>query len=63
MVCAVTEDSELLAVVPNFSEGRRADVIEAIVSALQVPGARLVYRQTDPDHNRLDTTVLGDADA
>jgi glutamate formiminotransferase len=63
MVCAVTEGSELLAVVPNFSEGRRADVIEAIVSALQVPGARLVYRQTDPDHNRLDTTVLGDADA
>jgi glutamate formiminotransferase / 5-formyltetrahydrofolate cyclo-ligase len=62
MVCAVTED-QLLAVVPNFSEGRRADVIEAIVSALQVPGARLVYRQNDPDHNRLDTTVLGDADA
>jgi glutamate formiminotransferase len=63
MVCAVTEDSELLAVVPNFSEGRRGDVVEAIVSALQVPGARLVYRQADPDHNRLDTTVLGDADA
>ena len=28
-----------------------------------MPGARLVYRQVDPDHNRLDTTVLGDADA
>jgi glutamate formiminotransferase / 5-formyltetrahydrofolate cyclo-ligase len=63
MVSAVTEGSELLAVVPNFSEGRRTDVVEAIVSALRVPGARLVYRQTDPDHNRLDTTVLGDADA
>jgi glutamate formiminotransferase len=63
MVCAVTEDRALLAVVPNFSEGRRTDVIEAIVSALSVPGARLVYRQTDPDHNRLDTTVLGDVDA
>ena len=58
----MTEDP-LLAVVPNFSEGRRADVIEAIVAALRVPGARLVYRQTDRDHNRLDTTVLGDADA
>jgi glutamate formiminotransferase len=55
--------AELLAVVPNFSEGRREDVIEAIVAALRVPGARLVYRQTDPDHNRLDATVLGDADA
>jgi glutamate formiminotransferase len=59
----VTEASPLLAVVPNFSEGRRADVIEAIVAALQVPGARVVYRQSDPDHNRLDATVLGDADA
>ena len=59
----MTDDDALLAVVPNFSEGRRADVIEAIVGALQVPGARLVYRQADPDHNRLDTTVLGDADA
>jgi glutamate formiminotransferase len=63
MVCAVTQDEPLLGVVPNFSEGRRTDVIEAIVSALQVPGARLVYRQADPDHNRLDTTVLGDARA
>jgi len=50
-------------VVPNFSEGRRADVIDAICRALEVPGARLVYRQSDPDHNRLDTTVLGDRDA
>ena len=59
----MTEDPPLIAVVPNFSEGRREDVIEAIVGALQVPGARLVYRQADPDHNRLDTTVLGDANA
>jgi glutamate formiminotransferase len=59
----VTDDDALLAVVPNFSEGRRSDVIESIVEALRVPGARLAYRQADPDHNRLDTTVLGDADA
>ena len=31
--------------------------------ALHVPGARVVYAEADPDHNRLDTTVLGDADA
>jgi len=49
----------VVGVVPNFSEGRRVDVIEAICSALQVPGARLVHRQADPDHHRLDTTVLG----
>jgi glutamate formiminotransferase len=53
---------ELFGVVPNFSEGRRPDVIEAIVDALDVPGARVVYAEADPDHNRLDTTVLGGAD-
>ena len=53
----------IFGVVPNFSEGRRHDVIEAIVGALDVPGARVVYAEADPDHNRLDTTVLGGADA
>jgi glutamate formiminotransferase len=53
----------IYGVVPNFSEGRRADVIDAICDALQVPGAHLVYRQADPDHHRLDTTVLGPRDA
>jgi glutamate formiminotransferase len=53
----------LFGVVPNFSEGRRADVIDAICRALQTPGARLVSRQADADHNRLDTTLLGDRDA
>jgi glutamate formiminotransferase len=53
----------LFGVVPNFSEGRRPDVIDAICRALETPGARLVYRQADPDHNRLDTTLLGDREA
>ncbi|HLB39317.1 MAG TPA: glutamate formimidoyltransferase [Actinomycetota bacterium] len=53
----------IYGVVPNFSEGRRDDVMDAICDALQVPGAHLVYRQADPDHHRLDTTVLGDRDA
>jgi glutamate formiminotransferase len=52
-------EEPLFAVVPNFSEGRRADVMDAICRALEVPGARLVYRQADADHHRLDTTVLG----
>ena len=56
---------ELLVVcVPNFSEGRRAEVIDAICDALaSVPGARLVYRQADAEHNRLDTTVIGSPEA
>jgi glutamate formiminotransferase len=53
----------LVAIVPNFSEGRRPEVIDAIVSALQVPGAILVARQADPDHNRLDCTLIGPGDA
>ncbi len=56
-------DQPLLACVPNFSEGRRRDVIDAICAALAVPGAYLVYRQADPEHNRLDTTVIGSPDA
>ena len=54
---------ELFGVVPNFSEGRRPDVVGAIVDALHVHGANVVYAEADPDHNRLDTTVLGGADA
>ena len=60
---APVHDDELFGVVPNFSEGRRADVIDAIVGALHVPGARVVYAEADRDHNRLDTTVLGSAEA
>jgi glutamate formiminotransferase len=55
--------ASVYGVVPNFSEGRRADVVDAICLALEVRGARLVYRQADPDHNRLDTTVLGPGEA
>jgi glutamate formiminotransferase len=53
----------VFGVVPNFSEGRRTPVIDAIVEALHVPGARVVFAEADPDHNRLDTTVLGGAEA
>ena len=56
-------EGSLVGVVPNFSEGRRADVVESIVGALRVPGARVVYAEADPDHNRLDTTVLGTPEA
>jgi glutamate formiminotransferase len=56
-------EGTVVGVVPNFSEGRRVDVIDEIVEALHVPGARVVYAEADPDHNRLDTTVLGDTGA
>ena len=54
----------LVVCVPNFSEGRRPDAIDAICNALaSVPGARLVYRQADAEHNRLDTTIVGSPQA
>jgi glutamate formiminotransferase/formiminotetrahydrofolate cyclodeaminase len=55
--------SPLIEIVPNFSEGRRRDVIDAIVAALQVPGVRLLNTQWDPDHNRLDASLVGPPDA
>jgi glutamate formiminotransferase len=38
-------------------------VIDAICDALAGGGARLVYRQADPEHHRLDTTIVGSPDA
>jgi glutamate formiminotransferase / 5-formyltetrahydrofolate cyclo-ligase len=60
----MTGTEALVVCVPNFSDGRNADVIDAICDALaSVPDARLVYRQADPEHNRLDTTVVGPPEA
>lgn len=59
----MAETDALVVCVPNFSEGRRHDVIDAICDALAGGGARLVHRQADPEHNRLDTTVVGSPDA
>lgn len=59
----MAETGALVVCVPNFSEGRRRDVIDAICDALAGGDARLVYRQADPEHHRLDTTVVGSPDA
>jgi glutamate formiminotransferase/formiminotetrahydrofolate cyclodeaminase len=53
----------LIEIVPNFSEGRRQGVIEAIIAALLVPGVVLLNRQSDPDHNRLDASLVGPPEA
>lgn len=52
--------SKLIECVPNFSEGRRPEVIEAIVSAVaRVPGVVLLDRSSDHDHNRTVVTLAG----
>src|SRR5215218_2570956 len=59
----MAETGALVVCVPNFSEGRRLDVIDAICDALAAEDARLVVRQADPEHHRLDTTIVGSPDA
>jgi glutamate formiminotransferase/formiminotetrahydrofolate cyclodeaminase len=53
----------LVEIVPNFSEGRRRDVIDAVIDALLVPGVTLLNKQWDPDHNRLDASLVGSPEA
>ncbi|HZN03911.1 MAG TPA: glutamate formimidoyltransferase [Candidatus Polarisedimenticolia bacterium] len=51
----------LIESVPNFSEGRRPDVVEAIVEAVRSSGAiRVLDRSSDPDHNRTVLTLAGE---
>src|SRR4029453_6530246 len=63
----MAENGALVVCVPNFSEGRHHDVIDAICDALAGGGAPLVYRPGRPAHNRLattlDTPVVGSRDA
>jgi glutamate formiminotransferase/formiminotetrahydrofolate cyclodeaminase len=47
--------------VPNFSEGRRPEVIEQIVAAIQsVSGVTLLDKEMDANHNRAVVTFVGD---
>ena len=55
---------KLVECVPNFSEGRRTDVIEAIAAAISsVAGVRVLDVQSDRDHNRTVVTFVGAPDA
>jgi glutamate formiminotransferase len=48
--------------VPNVSEGRRADVVAALVESVQrVDGVRLLDHSSDASHNRSVLTMVGDA--
>lgn len=46
--------------IPNFSEARRPEVVEAILSAIRaVPGISILDRHSDTDHNRTVVTYVG----
>lgn len=51
---------EIVQCVPNFSEGRRQEVIDALVAACRAPGVAVLDHHADPDHNRLVVTFVGD---
>jgi len=54
----------LIECVPNFSEGRDAAKVEAIVAAMSaVTGVYVLGREMDADHNRCVVTLAGEPDA
>jgi len=54
----------LVECVPNFSEGRNVEVLDALRSALtSVPGVRLLDVQADASHNRSVFTFVASPDA
>lgn len=54
----------LVECVPNFSEGRRLEVVEAIVEAVRrVPDTAVLDYSLDADHNRSVLTFIGSPEA
>jgi glutamate formiminotransferase/formiminotetrahydrofolate cyclodeaminase len=50
----------LVECIPNFSEARRPEVIDAIVEAIRNGGdVRILDRHSDSDHNRTVITLIG----
>jgi glutamate formiminotransferase len=53
----------LVECVPNFSEGKDARRVEAIVAAMRVEGVHLLDWSMDADHNRSVVTIAGEPGA
>jgi len=52
----------LIECIPNFSEGRRPEIVDAIAAAIAaVPGVHTLDRHSDADHNRSVITFAGPA--
>lgn len=52
----------LVECVPNFSEGRRPEVLEALVRASQRDGVHVLGLSADPDHHRAVLTLAGEGE-
>ena len=54
----------LVESVPNYSEGRRLEVVDALAAAVTAtPGVHLLDRTSDASHNRSVLTLAGEAEA
>lgn len=57
----MSDEKQYVLAVPNFSDGRRSEVIEAIVKELQdVEGVKLVSYEPEHDFNRTVVTIIGE---
>lgn len=51
---------QLVECIPNFSEGRRTEIIDQIIESMRSVGdIQILDRHSDEDHNRSVVTVLG----
>ncbi len=56
--------AKIVECIPNFSEGRRPEVIEAILGAIRsTPGVDLLDHSSDTSHNRTVVTFVGAPEA
>jgi glutamate formiminotransferase len=56
--------TKLVECIPNFSEGRRPEVLEAIAGAIRaIGGVTLLDMESDKDHNRSVMTFIGEPGA
>ncbi len=56
--------TEIIECVPNFSEGRRAEVVDAIATAIaSVAGVVVLDKEMDANHNRCVITFIGNRTA
>lgn len=56
--------NEIVECVPNFSEGRRKEVVEEIISIISaVPQVKLLDYEMDANHNRAVVTFIGEPEA
>lgn len=63
-MAAPTKMPPLVECVPNFSEGRRMEVVDALVERIaSAADVQILHRTSDPDHNRTVITFVGTPEA